>query len=186
MVRNVNNKLKTFNLNLIFNIVNVIIGSLILMVPMIIFAINYKKQSDSYELFQPGFDRTTNLIVAIVMTIVAISLICANGYRMWDHFKTLTNKKWFNQDYKWITGLVMISVIAVILYLVAFFAIWLYSMPNVNFDQISTYNWKRLLTYIITYCVITTITLVLLVIMSLLTKKRIIKHSNNSESVKNG
>lgn len=186
MVLKVNNKLKTFNFNLIFNIVNVLIGSLILMIPMIIFAINYKNKPDSYELFRPSFDRTTNLILAIVMTIVSISLICANGYRMWENFKSLTNKKWFNQDYKWTTGLVMISIIAVILYLVAFFTIWLYSMPNINTNEISSYNWKRLLAYIVTYCTLTVSILVLLIVLSLLTKKRVIKHSNNSESVKNG
>lgn len=186
MVIRVNNKLKTFNFNLIFNIINVLISSLILMIPMIIFAINYQNQPNSYDLFRPGFDQTRNLILSIVMTIVSISLICANGYRMWENFKTLINKKWFNKDYKWVTSLVMISVIGLILYLVAFFTIWLYSMPNVNTNQIATYNWKRLLAYIITYCVLTFCILMLLIMLSILTKKRIIQHSNNSESAKNG
>ena len=52
------------------------------MIPMIIFAVNYQNQPNSYDLFRPGFDQTRNLILSIVMTIVSISLICANGYRM--------------------------------------------------------------------------------------------------------
>ncbi|MDE5651819.1 MAG: hypothetical protein K2H80_02030, partial [Ureaplasma sp.] len=72
-------------------------------------------------------------------------------------------------------------------YLVAFFAIWLYEMPNISTNQISNYNWLRLQAYIITYCVLTIIFLSLSITISFITKKRIIKHqkSSNSENSKN-
>ncbi|MDE5617374.1 MAG: hypothetical protein K2I36_00790 [Ureaplasma sp.] len=182
-----NSKIRSFNINLIFNVINIFIGSLIMLIPMIIFAINYQEEPNSYQLFQPGFDRVNNLVISIVITIVTISLICANGYRMWNHFKNLTNKKWFNKDYKWITTLMIISVVSVIIYLVAFFTIWLYPMPNINNSEISNYNWLRLQAYIITYCVLTILFLSLATTISLLTSKRILSHckSINSEIVEN-
>ena len=148
---------KDFKFYSYFNVVIVFLSSFILFAPMMIYLKEY--QNTSGILIREGYERVSNLVSTILL---AIFVSCLSIWLFWkwsNDVKSQLSDKLTEKEYKWVLITTGINLLSIILFLVAFFVIWMFPIHGLN-EQIDTLNQMRLHAFIGTYVALTLVMLI--------------------------
>lgn len=149
---------KDFKFYSYFNTIIVFLSSFILFAPMMIYFNKYKNVTGI--LIREGYEKTSNLISIILLTIFVSCLSIWLFWKWSNDVKNKLNDKLNEKEYKWILITTGINLISIILFLVAFFVIWMFPLHGLN-EQIDFLNLKRLHVFIGTYVSLTIVMLLI-------------------------
>lgn len=143
---------KDFKFVSYFNLLIIILSSLILLVPFILYTKNFYSTGQT-EFLQPGIDKTINLSVVISLIIVLSLLNVLLGWVWIKHLKVTTNENVNIKAFKWILITLGVNFLAIIFFAIAFFCIWLTPINGDISDttKIINLNKIRYVIYLSTY-----------------------------------
>lgn len=152
---------KDFKFISYFNFLFIVLSSLILLVPLILYTKTFYSTGQS-EFLQPGVNKVANLSVVITLIIVLSLLNVLLGWIWIKHLKVVTNGNLNLKTFRWILITLGINFLAIIFFAIAFFCIWLTPINGDISDtnKIINLNKIRYVIYISTYVSLTIIFLI--------------------------
>lgn len=139
---------KDFKFVSYFNVLMVLISSLILFVPMILYL--QQLQQNPQTFIPAATNKTANLATVISLIFITTSLIIIFGWWWIRDLKLKTQENLSLTNFKWVLVTIGVNIVSVIFFTVAFFCLWLVPI-NGSDEQIAHLNRIRFLSYIITY-----------------------------------
>lgn len=171
---------KIFFVNIIFGF----LSSFVLLIPIILYLIDYTRLPSDYSNLMPATKKNINLPSSILIAIVfTISSLIVWYYQIRKLLLKSSDIKFVPNDLKYFVGSLLSILLTIIFFLVAFFCIWLFpfaSDKSIDDFQIQQLALWKLIIYLICYFLILTFLVISQLLSYIYSKKHIQQLTNKT------